>query len=70
MRYEFHPEARQEYDEAALRYAEREPALALRFVEAVEDAIRRVVEAPTRWRVISRTFPSSAGVAAEEGNMG
>jgi plasmid stabilization system protein ParE len=65
MRYEFHPEALEEYDEAALRYAERELALALRFIEAVEDAIRRMLEAPTRWRVIeadvrrclTRVFP-------------
>ena len=27
----------------ALYYAERDPALALRFVEAVEDAIRRIL---------------------------
>ena len=52
MRYEFHPEALEEYDEAALWYAEREPALALRFIEAVEDAIGRILEAPTRWQVI------------------
>ena len=65
MRYEFHPEALEEYDELALWYGEREPALALRFIEAVEDAIRRILEAPTRWRVIeedvrrclTRVFP-------------
>jgi len=65
MRYEFHPEALEEYDEAALWYAEREPALALRFIEAVEDAIGRILEAPTRWRGIeedvrrclTRVFP-------------
>lgn len=28
------------------------PALALRFVEVVEDAVRRIVDAPQRWRVI------------------
>jgi hypothetical protein len=39
MRSEFHPEALQEYREAASYYAERAPILALRFVEAVEDAI-------------------------------
>jgi plasmid stabilization system protein ParE len=38
MRYEFHPEALEEYEEAALWYGEREPALALRFIDAVEDA--------------------------------
>jgi toxin ParE1/3/4 len=65
MRYEFHPEALDEYREATLYYADRDPALALRFVEAVEDAIRRIVEAPERWRVLeedvrrclTRVFP-------------
>jgi len=65
MRYEFHPDALEEYDAAALRYAERESALALRFIEAVEDAVHRILEAPTRWRVIeedvrrclTRVFP-------------
>lgn len=65
MRWEFHPEALEEYREATLHYAERDPALALRFVEAVEDAIRRIVESPERWRVLdedvrrclTRVFP-------------
>jgi plasmid stabilization system protein ParE len=65
MRYEFHPEALDEYREATLYYAERDPALALRFVDAVENAIRRIPEAPERWRVLeedvrrclTRVFP-------------
>jgi len=52
MRWEFHPEALEEYREATLYYVERDPALALRFVEAVEDAIRRILESPERWRVL------------------
>ncbi len=52
MRYEFHPEALEEYRQAALWYAGREPELGLHFIGSVEDAIKRVVEAPTRWRVI------------------
>ena len=48
MRYEFHPEALEEYNEAALRYAGQELQLALRFIDAVEDAIHRILEAPTR----------------------
>ena len=52
MRYEFHPEALEEYSQAALWYAQREPLIALQFVEAVEDAIYRILEAPNRWRVI------------------
>jgi len=52
MKYEFHPEALEEYRQAALWYAEREPGIALRFITSVEDAISRVIDAPTRWRVI------------------
>jgi toxin ParE1/3/4 len=52
MQYEFHPEALQEYRQATAWYAEREPRVALEFVEAVEDAITRILESPTRWRVI------------------
>jgi toxin ParE1/3/4 len=52
MRYEFHPEALQEYQEAALHYANRDAALALRFIEAVEDAIQRILVGPARWRII------------------
>ena len=52
MRYEFHPEALEEYGEATRWYAERELALAFRFIDSVEDAVSRVVKAPTRWRVV------------------
>ena len=52
MRWEFHPEALQEYREAVLYYVERDPALAGRFVEAIEDAIRRIVEAPFAWQIL------------------
>jgi toxin ParE1/3/4 len=52
MKYEFHPEALEEYRQAALWSAEREPGIALRFIASVEDAISRVLDAPTRWRVI------------------
>ena len=52
MKYEFHPEALEEYRQAALWYAQREPEIALRFIASVEDAISRVLDAPTRWRVI------------------
>ncbi|MCK6458209.1 MAG: type II toxin-antitoxin system RelE/ParE family toxin [Phycisphaerae bacterium] len=65
MRYEFHPEALAEYEAAALYYAERDPAVAQRFVAAVEDAIDRILDAPTRCRVLdedvrrclTRVFP-------------
>ena len=52
MRYEFHPEALAEYDEAAHYYAELQADLDLRFIASVERAIELTLEAPTRWRVI------------------
>lgn len=65
MRYEFHPEALQDYQEAVDWYARRGPALARRFITAVEDAVWRVAETPERWRIIeedvrrclTRVFP-------------
>ena len=52
MRFEFHPEALEEYRDAATWYGNREPDLALRFVVEVEDAIRRILEAPNQWGII------------------
>ena len=52
MRYRFHPEAFEEFQEAVSWYAQRGNPPALRFVAAVQDAILRIVEAPERWRVI------------------
>ena len=52
MTFRFHPEALDEYRDATLYYAERDPLLAVRFVEAVEDAIHRILDAPQRWRVL------------------
>jgi toxin ParE1/3/4 len=65
MRYEFHPEALEEFSQAALWYAEHEPELGRQFLGSLEEAIERVVEAPLRWRVIdedvrrclTRVFP-------------
>lgn len=65
MNYKFHPEALEEYREAANWYAEREAELGLRFIDAVETAVHQIVEAPARWRVIdedvrrclTRVFP-------------
>lgn len=52
MRYEFHPAALEEYRQAALWYAERQSEVGLKFVASVEDAIARIVDAPTRWRLV------------------
>lgn len=50
MRYEFHPEALDEYNEAGHYYAQRQPGLDLRFIVSVEEAIERILEDPYRWR--------------------
>jgi toxin ParE1/3/4 len=52
MRYEFHPEALEEYLQATSWYTERDPGIALAFVESVEEAIQRILESPERWRII------------------
>jgi hypothetical protein len=65
MRFEFHPEAIEEYRESARYYASRHAGLELRFIDCVESAIRRATEAPTRWpvyeadvrRCLVRVFP-------------
>jgi toxin ParE1/3/4 len=52
MRYEFHPDALEELKQTAEYYSAREAGLGLRFLESIEETIGRILEAPTRWRVI------------------
>jgi len=52
MRFEFHPEALEEYHEAAAYYAAQQPGLEQRFLASVEEVIALVVDAPTRWRIL------------------
>ena len=54
MTYDFHPEARVEYREAALFYDTRRSGLGAAFTLEVEAAIDRILEAPERWRVIEQ----------------
>ena len=73
MNWEFHPEAIQEYRAAVDYYAGRDPALALRFIEAVEDAITRIQDAPLAGRILddqvrrclTRVFPYTVLYVAE-----
>ena len=51
MRYAFHPEALDKYENAARYYADCQEGLELRFIACVESALRHVSENPTRWRV-------------------
>ncbi|MEQ9553541.1 MAG: type II toxin-antitoxin system RelE/ParE family toxin [Coleofasciculus sp. G3-WIS-01] len=52
MKYVFHPAALTEYGEAVEFYAQRRVELAKAFINAVEDAIFRIVESPDRWAVV------------------
>lgn len=50
MRFEFHPEALAEYQDAARYYANCQAKLELRFMDCVESTIRKIVDTPDRWR--------------------
>jgi toxin ParE1/3/4 len=52
MRYVFHPEALTEYAEAVQYYAEQRVGVAQAFIDAIEDAVYRIKESPTRYIVI------------------
>ncbi len=75
MRYEFHPEALEEYNEAGFYYARKEPGLDLRFIISVENAIERILEEPLRHRMfeqdvrrcLTRTFPYAILYTIEDG---
>ena len=65
MRYEFHPEALDEYNQAGFHYARKQPGLDLRFIVCVENAIARILQDPLRYRpfdedvrrCLTRAFP-------------
>ncbi len=52
MKYVFHPEALAEYADAVQYYAKQRVEVAQAFVDAVEDAVYRIRESPTRYIVI------------------
>jgi plasmid stabilization system protein ParE len=65
MTYDFHPEARMEYREAAVFYETSQPGFGALFTLEIEATIERILESPKRWPVIeqdvrrclSHTFP-------------
>lgn len=65
MNYDFHPEARNEYREAATFYEKSRPGLGALFTLEIEATIERILESPNRWlaierdvrRCLSHTFP-------------
>jgi toxin ParE1/3/4 len=75
MRHEFHPQALEEFEAAAHYYADCQEGLELRFVAAVESAIRHITEAPERWRIfeedvrryLTRIFPYAILYTVEPG---
>jgi toxin ParE1/3/4 len=54
MTYGFHPEARLEYLEAIDFYESRRTGLGAAFTREVEATIQRILEEPTRWRIIEQ----------------
>ena len=74
MRFEFHPEALAEYEEASRYYAGCQERLELRFMASVEATVRRIVEAPERWlpleqdvrRCLTKVFPYAVLYTIEE----
>jgi toxin ParE1/3/4 len=75
MTYDFHPEARLEYREAAAYYEGRRPGLGAEFSVQVEAAIERILERPERFRTIegdvrtcrTQTFPFAILYTVEPG---
>lgn len=52
MIYRFHPEALEEYREAALYYNAVSPALAARFVSCIEEGINQILLFPKAWQPV------------------
>jgi toxin ParE1/3/4 len=52
MKYVFHPEALTEYTEAVQYYLSQRVKVAQAFIDAIEDAVYRIRESPTRYIVI------------------
>jgi len=52
MRYIFHPEALQEYEESALYYKKISRELAISFIDSVEKGIEKILENSRAWPII------------------
>jgi toxin ParE1/3/4 len=52
MRVIYHPEAELELIEAAQFYEKRVPTLGAQFLDAADDALGVIQQAPERWRII------------------
>ncbi|MCU0288669.1 MAG: type II toxin-antitoxin system RelE/ParE family toxin [Acidobacteria bacterium] len=56
MRYIFHPEALQEYEEAVLYYSEISKNLAAAFIKCVENGIKKILECPNAWQIVEENI--------------
>jgi plasmid stabilization system protein ParE len=52
MRFHWHGEARAEADAAAAFYKEKQPGLTVRFLDNLEDALRRIERHPLAYRQV------------------
>jgi plasmid stabilization system protein ParE len=52
MRLIYHPDAEAELIEAAQFYERRVSTLGAEFLDAVDQAVRTIIDAPERWRII------------------
>lgn len=65
MRFKFHPQALEEFEQAVVYYEQRQPGLGERFSSSIESAIEGIVAAPDTWPVLegpvrrrlARVFP-------------
>ena len=75
MKFTFHPEALEEYREAARYYETQRSGLGMSFIIEIEATIQRIQEAPKRWHKIAegirscrtRTFPYAVLYATDSG---
>jgi plasmid stabilization system protein ParE len=54
MRFHFHPQADEEFNEAVKYYEDRQPGLGLEFTEEVYAAIARISQYPDAWSPLSK----------------
>jgi len=52
MKFDFHPEALEEFQDAAIFYESHQSGLGGRFIDAVQSAVDCIVESPDSWRVM------------------
>jgi hypothetical protein len=52
VKWEFHPQAREELDQSADWYELQKPGLGLRFLGKVEEVIGRILKTPEKWHKI------------------